>query len=116
KRCAVYKICNAVHPEMIAKAKKYVDEKAIPQLQELIAKYHPEIFWFDTSVKLPVGEQLRIVKAVRAADPQVVINGRAARGLGRNFGDYIDTADNPAEVRETEGDWEATPTGKYSYG
>ncbi len=105
-----------VHPELVEKAKKYVSEKAIPQLQELIAKYHPEIFWFDVGGKLPVSEQLRIVKAVRAADPKVVINGRAARGLGKNFGDYVDTADNPAEVREAEGDWEAIPTVNNSYG
>ena len=116
KQGAGYKMWYDAHPELVAKAKKYVDEKAIPQLQELIAKYHPEIFWFDTSGKLPVSEQLRIVKAVRAADPHVVINGRAARGLGRNFGDYVDTADNPAEVRETQGDWEAIPTVNDSYG
>ena len=79
-------------------------------------KYHPDIFWFDTSGKLPLSEQIRIVKAVRQADPNVVINGRAARGMGKNFGDYVDTADNPAEVREHEGDWEAIPTVNNSYG
>ncbi len=103
-------------PELVAKAQKYVDEKAIPQLQELIKKYHPDIFWFDTSGKLPPSEQIRILKAVRLADPDVVINGRGARGMGRNFGDYVDTADNPAEVRENEGDWEAIPTVNSSYG
>ena len=61
-----YKMWYDVHPELVEKAKKYVDEKAIPQLLELIDKYHPEIFWFDVSGKLPVSEQLRIVKAVRA--------------------------------------------------
>jgi alpha-L-fucosidase len=116
KQGAGYKYWYDVHPELVPKAKKYVDEKAIPQLQELIAKYHPDIFWFDTSGKLPVSEQLRIVKAVRAADPNVVVNGRAARGMGHNFGDYVDTADNPAEVREAEGDWEAIPTVNSSYG
>jgi alpha-L-fucosidase len=106
-----------VHPEMVAKAQKYVDEKAIPQLMELIDKYHPKIFWFDTPGKLPPSEQIRIVKAVRAKDPNIVINGRAARaGGGRNFGDYLDTADNPAEVRDPGGDWEAIPTVNNSYG
>jgi hypothetical protein len=78
--------------------------------------YHPEIFWMDVGGKLPASEQIRIVKAVRAHDPNVVINGRAARAMGKNFGDYIDTADNPAEVREAEGDWEAIPTTNSSYG
>lgn len=105
-----------VHPEMVQKTKKYVDEKAIAQLIELIDKYHPEIFWMDVGGKLPPSEQIRIVKAVRAHDPNVVINGRAARAMGKNFGDYVDTADNPAEVREAEGDWEAIPTVNNSYG
>ncbi len=105
-----------VHPEMVERTKKYVDEKAIPQLIELIDMYHPEIFWFDVGGKLPASEQIRIVKAVRAHDPNVVINGRAARAMGHNFGDYVDTADNPAEVREADGDWEAIPTTNSSYG
>ncbi|HZZ29222.1 MAG TPA: alpha-L-fucosidase [Pirellulales bacterium] len=113
---AGYRTWYDVHPELVERIKKYVDDKAIPQLQELIAKYHPDILWFDVSGKLPFSEQIRIVKAVREADPNVVINGRAARGLGKNFGDYADTADNPAEVRETEGDWEAIPTVNNSYG
>src|SRR5438067_13006785 len=49
-----YAMWYDVHPELVAKARKYVDEKAIPQLLELEDKYHPEIFWFDTSGKLPV--------------------------------------------------------------
>ena len=101
---------------MLERVKHYVDEKAIPQLQELVAKYHPDIFWFDTPQKLPPSEQIRIVKAVRAADPNVVINGRAARAGDYNFGDYLDTADNPAEVRGHDGDWEAIPTVNSSYG
>jgi alpha-L-fucosidase len=111
-----WKMWYDVHPEMVPRFRKYVDEKAIPQLLELIDKYHPEIFWFDTSGKLPFSEQARIIKAVRLKDPNVVINGRAARGVGKNFGDYINTGDNPAEVRATEGDWEAIPTVNNSYG
>jgi alpha-L-fucosidase len=116
KQGSGWKMWYDVHPELVPRFRKYVDEKAIPQLLELIDKYHPEIFWFDTSGKLPVSEQLRIVKAVRAKDPNVVINGRAARGQGKNFGDYVNTGDNPAEVREAEGDWEAIPTVNNSYG
>ena len=104
------------HPEILERVRRYVDGKAIPQLKELIAKYHPDIFWFDTPAKLPFSEQLRIVEAVRKASPDVVINGRAARGLGRNFGDYLDTADRPAELRPTAGDWECIPTTNESYG
>ena len=104
------------HPEMVPRIEKYVYGKAIPELKELIAKYHPDIFWFDTPSKLPFYEQAAIVKAVREADPNVVINGRAARTNGVNLGDYLDTSDRPEELRPTPGDWEAIPTTNESYG
>jgi alpha-L-fucosidase len=104
------------HPELMPRIHKYVAGKAIPQLQELISRYHPDILWFDTPAKLPLFEQIAIVKAVRAAGPDVVINGRAARGASVNFGDYQNTADRPAELRVTAGDWEAIPTTNESYG
>lgn len=105
-----------VHPELVPRIEKYVNGKAIPQLKELIARYHPDILWFDTPTKLPFFEQAAIVKAVREAGPDVVINGRAARSGSVNLGDYLNTADRPAELRPTAGDWEAIPTTNESYG
>jgi alpha-L-fucosidase len=104
------------HPELVPQVEKYVHIKAIPQLKELIARYHPDILWFDTPNKLPFFEQAEIVKAVRAAGPKIVINGRAARNSEINLGDYLNTADRPAELRPTAGDWEAIPTTNESYG
>jgi alpha-L-fucosidase len=105
-----------LHPELLEKARRYVDRKAIPQVQELIRMYRPDILWFDTPQKLPVSEQLRILKAVREADPNVVINGRCARAAGYQFGDYQNTGDRAAEFAPTAGDWEAIPTTNESYG
>ena len=99
-------------PEFLPKAGKYVDEKSIPQLRELVRMYDPDIFWFDTSSKLPPSENLRIMKAVRAASKRVVINGRLVSGLG----DYASTTDRPAELSPHEGDWEGIPTTNESYG
>lgn len=96
----------------IPKARKYVDEKAIPQLMELIEMYDPDILWFDTPHKLPPSENFRILKAVREAGPRVVINGR----LVRDWGDYANTADRPAEFAAHDGDWEGIPTTNESYG
>lgn len=104
------------HPELIPRVEKYIYGKAIPELKELIARYHPDILWFDTPSKLPFFEQAAIIKAVRQADPNVVINGRAARTAGVNLGDYLDTSDRPEELRPTPGDWEAIPTTNESYG
>ncbi|MBB2145128.1 alpha-L-fucosidase [Pedobacter sp. LMG 31464] len=106
----------AEHPELLAKAVKYVDEKAIPQIKELLTKYHPDILWFDTPQKLPLSENIRILKAIRETDPNVVVNGRLVRNANANFGDYKNTADRPAEFYPVEGDWEAIPTTNESYG
>ncbi|HEV2455025.1 MAG TPA: alpha-L-fucosidase, partial [Verrucomicrobiae bacterium] len=99
-------------PEFMNQARRYVDEKAIPQLLELIHDYQPDILWFDTAGKLPPSENLRIMKAVRQADPKVVISGR----LVHDWGDYADTTDRPANFPPFEGDWEGIPTTDESYG
>ncbi|MBC9798202.1 alpha-L-fucosidase [Sinomicrobium sp. FJxs] len=104
------------HPELVPKAVKYVNEKAIPQIKELIKKYHPDILWFDTPHKLPLSENIRILRAIRETDPDVVVNGRLVRSAQTNFGDYKNTADRPAEFFPVEGDWEAIPTTNESYG
>ncbi|RXK61681.1 alpha-L-fucosidase [Lacibacter luteus] len=104
------------HPEWLPKAIKYVDEKAIPQIKELLTKYHPDILWFDTPHKLPLSENIRILKAIRETDPNVVVNGRLVRNAAANFGDYKNTADRPAEFYPVTGDWEAIPTTNESYG
>ncbi|AHF15524.1 alpha-L-fucosidase [Niabella soli] len=105
-----------LHPDLLKKAQKYVNEKAIPQILELIQKYHPDILWFDTPHKLPLSENIRILEAIRKADPNVVVNGRLVRNSENNFGDYKNTADRPAEFYPVTGDWEAIPTTNESYG
>ena len=44
--------------EFLPVARKYVDEKAIPQIRELIANYDPDIMWYDTPHKLPMEESV----------------------------------------------------------
>lgn len=104
------------HPELIPKAQRYVDQKAIPQIVELLTNYKPDILWFDTPHKLPFSENLRILKTIREVAPNVVVNGRLARTQTENFGDYLNTADRPAEFFPVVGYWEAIPTTNESYG
>ncbi|MGN7823051.1 alpha-L-fucosidase [Chitinophaga sp. 22536] len=105
-----------VHPELLPKAVRYVNAKSIPQIQELLRKYHPDILWFDTPHKLPLSENIRILEAIRAVDKNVVVNGRLARTGNISFGDYKNTSDRPAEFYPVTGDWEAIPTTNESYG
>lgn len=99
-------------------AEKYVSEKSIPQIQELIKKYEPDILWFDTPSKLPLYLNIRILKAIREADKEnrIVVNGRLVRYGGNNLGDYRNTGDRAAYFFPTEGPWESIPTTNESYG
>jgi len=99
-------------PEFLPKVRRYVDEKSIPQIQELIAHYDPDMMWFDTPHKLPPEENQRILAAVRKAKPSLVVNSRLISGCG----DYQSTADRPAEFSPQAGDWEGVPTTNESYG
>jgi len=65
---------------------------------------------------LPLSENIRILKAIREVDNNVVVNGRLARTPRISFGDYINTSDRPAEFYPVTGDWEAIPTTNESYG
>lgn len=101
-----------VDTAFIKKAQKYVDEKSIPQILELIKKYDPDIMWFDTPHKLPDEENCRIMEAARKAKPTMVINGRLHYALG----DYKNTNDCPEDFFPVSGDWEGIPTTNDSYG
>ncbi|MBD5267237.1 MAG: alpha-L-fucosidase [Bacteroides sp.] len=99
-------------------AEKYVVEKSIPQIQELIALYDPDILWFDTPSKLPLYLNVRILEAIREADKEnkIVVNGRLARFASGNLGDYANTGDRAAYFPVTQGYWESIPTTNESYG
>lgn len=104
-------------PEKLADVRvNYVDRKSIPQIKELITNYKPDLLWFDTAHKLPFEENFRILQAVRATNPNVVINGRLARNASKNFGDYLNTGDKAVEFLDRAEDWEAIPTTNESYG
>jgi hypothetical protein len=90
-----------VSPGEVEKCARYVDNKVIPQVNELITKYHPDLIWFDTPSKMPPSENLRVLEATRKAGPNVVINSRCVAELA----DYTSTADRPAELAPHDGDW-----------
>ncbi len=105
-------------PDYLPIADKYVREKSIPQIQELIKKYDPDLMWFDTPHKLPLYQNIRILEAIREIDPEnkIVVNGRLARFADRNLGDYVNTGDRAAHFYPTLGFWESIPTTNESYG
>jgi alpha-L-fucosidase len=109
---------HIVKPELLARVReKYVDAKCIPQIKELITRYDPAMLWFDTPMMLPNSENIRIMAAIRAFAPHVIVNSRLARGEGVvDAGDYVNTGDRAVEFFKRAGDWEAIPTTNESYG
>jgi len=105
-------------PELVAEVhENYVLKKAIPQIQELITGYQPDILWFDTPHKLPPSENLLILKKLREASTSVVVNGRIIQWMPEgSFGDYLSTGDRADDFRGGEKDWEVIPTTNESYG
>ena len=93
--------------------KRYYDEKAIPQLVELVKKYDPDIIWFDTAFWGPDEYNRQCVDAVLAAKPNLIIN---SRGAGDYRASYKSTNDRPVEFPRRDGLWEAIPSINRSYG
>ena len=97
--------------------KAVVEKKVLPQIKELIEKYHPALFWGDTAHLNPKELNEQILAYLRKEDPNLIINGRVA---GAIYGDYLTTPDRPLEfgpmTKPEEQDWEAIPTTNESYG
>ena len=97
----------------IEKSKIYVREKSIPQLEELITNYDPDILWFDTHNWLPPELTRPIVERARELKPELIINSRGTPGIY----DYKSTNDRPLDFPPVaEKYWEGIPTTNESYG
>lgn len=109
---------NTEYASFLPNAEKYVKEKSIPQIRELVRNYDPDIMWFDTPGKLPLYLNVEVLKALREVDTdcKIVVNGRLARFGSYNLGDYKSTSDRAAHFYPVEGLWESIPTTNESYG
>lgn len=92
---------------------RYMEEKALPQVRELLAGYGPlGLIWYDTPMAITAGQSRRFAEAVRELQPDCLVNSR----VGHGFHDYVSTGDNqvPAEVFDT--DWEMPATMNHTWG
>ncbi len=96
-----------------SRIKKYYYGKAIPQLQELIKKYDPDIIWFDTRTWGPDDLNRAVIDSVLKLKPDLIINSRGAAHYKQS---YASTNDKPVEFPKKKGLWEAIPTTNSSYG
>lgn len=71
---------------------KYYDEKSIPQINELTNNYKPDIMWFDVPSDITRQRSLEILKIIRTANPDCIINDRISQEHNSKelvMGDYF---------------------------
>jgi alpha-L-fucosidase len=91
---------------------KYLQEKAEPQVKELLQNYGPVcLIWFDTAKMMDGERGLRFIRLIRELQPNTLIDGR----LGVP-GDYESTGDNAIPAEGRKGDWETPATINHTWG
>ena len=101
---------------------KYWREKCLPQVAELIERYQPDMFWFDSwgqGAKNQVTSARRdqLIKLIRDKAPHCMINGRIA-AHDPTGADFISMGDNqfPNEKNVPKVPWETPGTMNHSWG
>ncbi|CAG7651489.1 hypothetical protein PAESOLCIP111_06325 [Paenibacillus solanacearum] len=93
---------------------RYLNEKAFPQLQELLTQYGDVgLIWFDCGHKVTDEQGQRFVDFVRSLQPDCLVNRRVRRD---GFGDYGNSGDNQLHIRINRKDWESIHTMNHSWG
>jgi alpha-L-fucosidase len=93
---------------------KYLQEKAEPQVKEILTNYGPIcLIWFDTPRHMTAERAARFEKIVHDLQPNCLVSGRIGPG---SHSDYDSEGDNhiPGTVRP--GDWETPATLNDTWG
>ena len=79
---------------------RYLDEKAIPQVGEILTQYGDLcLIWFDVPVTMSHEQSRQFVDLVRKHQPGCLISGRIGNGLG----DYFTPGDNQIASKTEKG-------------
>lgn len=93
--------------------RKYMDEKALPQVKELLTKYGDiVIIWFDTPMHLSDSEADEFRELVRQTSPGTLIGGR----LDDATGDFWSIPDDRVPVEPFGEPWETCMTSNHAWG
>lgn len=95
---------------------KYLEEKAKPQLRELLTNYGPiGLVWFDRGMFTPE-QGKEFVDLVHSLQPATLINGRVGNYEQEFLGDYQDMNDNGMPPGGLEENWETPQTLNHTWG
>lgn len=91
----------------------YLEEKALPQLEELLTDYGPiGLIWFDSPIIISKENSQRVYDLVKSLQPECMVSYR----IGNECGDYYCTGDNQLPTTPMEVDWEMPGTTNDSWG
>lgn len=92
---------------------RYINEKALPQMKELLTRYGKiDLLWYDTPFDLTKEQSQTFVNVVRELQPECIINGR----VGYNLGDYGALGDNEMPCSRVNMDLEMVATMNHTWG
>jgi alpha-L-fucosidase len=101
------------HPELF---RKYLDDKAIPQLKELLTNYGPiGIVWFDRGMYTQE-QGKEFADLVHSLQPECLVNGRVGHYDQELLGDYQSLTDNGMPLGGIEEYWETPQTLNDTWG
>lgn len=91
----------------------YYQQKAIPQIKELLTQYGPlGILWFDTPGGMSKEQTQSFIDSLRLLQPGCLFSSRVGHGLG----DYKDLGDSEIPSGPVAGAWESLYTHNDSWG
>jgi alpha-L-fucosidase len=101
------------YPDLL---RKYLDEKAIPQLKELLTGYGPlGIVWFDRGMYTQE-QGKEFADLVHSLQPGCLVNGRVGHYDKELLGDYQSMTDNGMPIGGIEEYWETPQTLNDTWG
>ncbi|MDL2233732.1 alpha-L-fucosidase [Ruminococcaceae bacterium OttesenSCG-928-L11] len=93
--------------------RRYLDEKCLPQLKELLTQYGDiGLIWFDTPQIMSEAHSREVRDHVKSIQPDCIVSGR----IGNQLGEYMSTGDNRIPLLPYDGDWEVPATLNDTWG
>jgi alpha-L-fucosidase len=118
---------NVMHPDLPKGFKpdfdKYLREKSLPQVEELMKNYEIDLIWFDTPIAMNIERAQQFTDIVRKYRPNCLINSRLIQ-KGRNkvlqenlpLFDYISVGDKEVPTQPLPLYFESPDSVSTSYG
>ncbi len=91
---------------------QYLDAVAVPQVEEILARYHPDVIWWDTPVQMNPERAAKFLPLL-TSHPELIVNDRLARPLPQ--GDFS-TPEQRIPDTGMDSDWETCMTMNRTWG